>query len=87
MEESCYQLVYTLVKAYCQDEAAFDDIVENKGKGLVGLLTSSPSVGKTLMVEAVTEVTQSPLYVVPTGELGINADKVDQRLGTILEVM
>jgi hypothetical protein len=86
MEESRRHLVHALVKAHSQDEAAFDDIVENKGKGLVGLLTGSPGVGKTLTAEAVAEVTQRPLYVVATGELGIDADKVDQRLGTILEI-
>jgi hypothetical protein len=86
MEKTRRQLVHSLVKAHRQDEAAFDDIVENKGKGLVGLLTGGPGVGKTLTAEAVAEVTQRPLYVVATGELGVDADVVDKRLGLILEI-
>ncbi|KAL3465573.1 P-loop containing nucleoside triphosphate hydrolase protein [Aspergillus heterothallicus] len=86
MEENRRQLIHGLVKAHRQDDAAFDDIVENKGKGLIALLTGSPGVGKTLTAEAVAEVTKRPLYVVATGELGIDADEVDRRLETILEI-
>ena len=80
------RIVHGLVKAHRQDEAAFDDVVENKGKGLVGLLTGSPGVGKTLTAEAVAEVTHRPLYVVSGGELGVDADSVDRRVEEILEI-
>ncbi|KAL2794820.1 P-loop containing nucleoside triphosphate hydrolase protein [Aspergillus keveii] len=86
MEENRRQLIHGLVKAHRQDDAAFDDIVENKGKGLIALLTGSPGVGKTLTAEAVAEVTKRPLYVVATGELGIDADAVDRQLDMILEI-
>lgn len=86
IDEDRRQLIHTLVKAHRNDETAFDDIVQNKGQGLVGLLSGTPGVGKTLTAEAVAEVTQRPLYVVSTGELGIEADTVDARLGTILEI-
>jgi len=79
-------LIHALVKAHRNDEEAFDDIVQNKGQGLVGLLSGSPGVGKTLTAEAVAEVTQRPLYMISTGELGIEADKVDSRLGMILDI-
>ncbi|KAF7954840.1 uncharacterized protein EAE97_000099 [Botrytis byssoidea] len=59
--------------------------LKTKGK-VVGLLSGSPGVGKTLTAEAVAEVTSRPLYQVSTGELGIDADKVDKRLGMILEI-
>ncbi|EPS31085.1 hypothetical protein PDE_06039 [Penicillium oxalicum 114-2] len=67
-------------------DTVFDDIVEDKGKGLVVLLTGSPGVVKTLTAEAVAEVTERPLYVVATGELGTDADTVDERLGVILDI-
>ncbi|RAK95687.1 ATP-binding protein [Aspergillus ibericus CBS 121593] len=86
MAENRRQLIHGLVKAHRQDDASFDDIVVNKGKGLIALLTGSPGVGKTLTAEAVAEVTQRPLYVVATGELGINPDDVDNRLGMILDI-
>ena len=86
IDENRRELIHALVRAHRQDEAAFDDIVQNKGKGLVGLLSGSPGVGKTLTAEAVAEVTRRPLYVVSTGELGIDADVVDRRLDMILEI-
>ncbi|TGO67306.1 hypothetical protein BOTNAR_0045g00510 [Botryotinia narcissicola] len=86
VDETRRKLIHALVRAHRQDDASFDDIIENKGKGLVGLLSGSPGVGKTLTAEAVAEVTSRPLYQVSTGELGIDADKVDKRLGMILEI-
>ncbi|KAI9647059.1 hypothetical protein NHQ30_005061 [Ciborinia camelliae] len=86
IDETRRKLIHALVRSHRQDDASFDDIIENKGKGLVGLLSGSPGVGKTLTAEAVAEVTSRPLYQVSTGELGIDADVVDRRLGTILEI-
>jgi ATP-dependent 26S proteasome regulatory subunit len=64
IDEDRRQLIYALVKAHKNDEASFDDIIANKGQGLVGLLSGSPGVGKTLTAEAVSEVTERPLYMV-----------------------
>lgn len=86
IDDTRRRLIHALVRSHRQDDASFDDIIENKGKGLVGLLSGSPGVGKTLTAEAVAEVTRRPLYQVSTGELGIDADVVDQRLGQILEI-
>lgn len=86
IDEDRRQLIHALVKAHRNDATTFDDIIQNKGQGLVGLLSGSPGVGKTLTAEAVAEVTQRPLYVVSAGELGIQADTVDKRLGVILDV-
>lgn len=80
------RIVLSLVKAHRKDDSGFDDIVQNKGKGLVGLLSGSPGVGKTSTAEAVAEVTHRPLYQVNGGELGMDPDKVDKRLGMILEI-
>jgi hypothetical protein len=86
IDEDRRQLIHALVKAHRNDATTFDDIIANKGQGLVGLLSGSPGVGKTLTAEAVSEVTERPLYMVSAGELGIQADTVDQRLGVILDV-
>lgn len=79
-------MVYALVKAHRQDDTTFDDLIQNKGKGLIGLLTGSPGVGKTLTAEAVAEVTHRPLYVVSAGEIGTDTDLVDARVQEILEI-
>lgn len=86
MKEERRRLIHGLVKAHRQDESSFDDIVQDKGRGLVCLLAGSPGVGKTLTAEVVAETTRRPLYMVSTGELGIDADVVDRRLDTILEI-
>ena len=49
-------LVYSMVKQHRERVSNFDDIVQGKGKGLVGLLCGPPGCGKTLTAEAVAEV-------------------------------
>lgn len=86
IDEDRRDLIHGLVKAHRNDETAFDDIIRNKGQGLVGLLSGSPGVGKTLTAEAVSEVTERPLYSVSAGELGIKTADVDEKLGMILSI-
>ena len=86
MKEDRRRLIHGLVKAHRQDGEIFDDFVRGKGQGLVCLLAGPPGVGKTLTAEVVAETTHRPLYVVSTGELGIDADVVDRRLVMILEI-
>ena len=85
IDERRRRLIYGLVRARRQDKSTFDHITENKCQGLVGLLTSSPGVGKTLTAEAVPEITHRPLYFVGSGELGIEPGVVDERLDVILD--
>ncbi|KAF2731968.1 AAA family ATPase [Polyplosphaeria fusca] len=86
IDEDRRNLIHGLVKAHRNDETAFDDVIQNKGQGLVGLLSGTPGVGKTLTAEAVAEVTDRPLYMVSAGELGIEATTVDDKLGMILDI-
>lgn len=79
-------LVHTLVKAHGRSQTEQDDIIQDKGKGLIGLLSGSPGVGKTLTAEAVAEVTHRPLYMISAGELGENLEVVDTRLDTVLAI-
>ncbi len=79
------KLVHTLVKAHGRGQTEQDDIILDKGKGLIGLLSGSPGVGKTLTAEAVSEVTHRPLYMISAGELG-KLEDVDARLDTVLTI-
>ena len=88
MDKDQRDLVHDLVQAHysSENEQAFDDIVTAKGKGLIGLLTGPPGVGKTLTAEAVAEVTKRPLYMISSGELGADPGAVHDRLKDVLEV-
>ncbi|KAL8718385.1 MAG: hypothetical protein Q9225_004477 [Loekoesia sp. 1 TL-2023] len=79
-------LVHALVKAHGRGQSEHDDIIRDKGKGLIGLLSGSPGVGKTLTAEAVAEVTRRPLYMISAGELGKDLEAVDKRLDTVLTI-
>ncbi|KAA1473177.1 P-loop containing nucleoside triphosphate hydrolase protein [Dentipellis sp. KUC8613] len=59
------------------------DFVYGKGTGLLFNLHGPPGVGKTLTAEAISEVSQSPLYVVGSGELGTNAGELDRSLARV----
>jgi AAA+ superfamily predicted ATPase len=61
-------------------------VVSGKGKGLVGLLSGSPGVGKTLTAEVIAEVTKRPLYMLSAGELGTYVGDVEKKLDMVLEV-
>ncbi|KAF7344584.1 AAA family [Mycena sanguinolenta] len=79
-------LVHALVKSHKSHTETFDDFVEGKGKGLIGLFSGNPGCGKTLTAEAVAEVTRRPLYSVSAGELGTAPKELDDRLALVLEM-
>jgi len=79
-------LIHTLVKSHRNGAETFDDVVSGKGKGLVGLLSGSPGVGKTLTAEVIAEVTKRPLYMLSAGELGTQVHDVEKKLDMVLEV-
>ncbi|KUJ10193.1 P-loop containing nucleoside triphosphate hydrolase protein [Mollisia scopiformis] len=79
-------LICSLVRSHRNDKTGFDDIIRNKGKGLIGLLSGGPGVGKTLTAEVVAELTHKPLYMISAGELGTELEKVDQRLQMVLDI-
>ncbi len=80
------RLIRTLVLSHVSQSSSFDDIVHEKGKGLVGLLVGPPGVGKTLTAEAVAEVVHRPLYVLSSGDLGSDPEKMDGSLKKVLEL-
>lgn len=79
-------IICSLVKGHRNDTDAFDDIIKGKGGGLIGLLSGSPGVGKTLTAEVVAEVTHRPLYMTSAGELGTDVARVDSRLQMVLDI-
>lgn len=75
-----------LIRAHGFANREFDDIVRDKGKGIVGLFAGPPGVGKSLTAEVVAEVAQKPLYILSSGELGDNPTSVQERLDRVLEL-
>nr|GAT46318.1 AAA family [Mycena chlorophos] len=80
------KLIHSLVQSHKMHSAKFDDVVEGKGKGLIGLFSGSPGCGKTLTAEAVAEATHRPLYPISAGELGTNPTDVDKQLTMVLQI-
>lgn len=84
------ELLRTVVSAYqAEAEGQYersDSYSNSRGRGLAGLLSGPPGVGKTVTAEAVAEVLRRPLYAVGAGELGSEAADVDRRLGKLLAV-
>jgi len=66
--------------------AGFDDIVKGKGQGLVCVLHGPPGVGKTLTAECVAEYVRRPLYMVSSGDLGIDSADLDAQLSKIMDM-
>ncbi|KAI9702287.1 MAG: hypothetical protein M1820_006219 [Bogoriella megaspora] len=86
MEPKRRNYIRSLVTAHRSDSYGFDDLIPGKGKGLVGLLSGSPGVGKTLTAELVAGLTHRPLYSISAGELGTTVEKVDDKLEMILAI-
>lgn len=77
-------MVHSLVRQHKKRKEAFDDVVQGKGKGLIGLLSGKPGSGKTLTAESISQLTKQPLYTVSAGELGEKPQEVDEKLTMIL---
>ncbi|OJD32095.1 aaa family atpase [Diplodia corticola] len=86
-------LLFRLVKQHGMDEAGqssggynVDDIVENKGKGLVILLHGPPGVGKTLTAETVAIAARKPLLFIGVADVGTDASRVEENLQNIFDL-
>ncbi|XDG06081.1 hypothetical protein ABKA04_005696 [Annulohypoxylon sp. FPYF3050] len=86
MDAQLKNIIYRLVKTHSSDASDFDDFIQGKGKGLVGLLDGPPGAGKTLTAEAIAETAHMPLYTISSGALGHEADQIYQSLTRILEL-
>lgn len=85
---SSKELVQALVAEHTQRNTSkhFDDIVKNKGLGLILVLHGPPGVGKTLTAECVAEFSKRPLYIVSSGDLGTTSQVLDAKLSRILDL-
>ncbi|KAK1639317.1 P-loop containing nucleoside triphosphate hydrolase protein [Colletotrichum phormii] len=86
-------LLLSLVEEQMLAEDGFDDLIEQKGTasshpvwGLVLLLSGDTGVGKTLTADVVAEKMRAPLYAVSAGQLGFDAEELEERLKLVLEI-
>ncbi|KAL4945912.1 hypothetical protein BDV06DRAFT_235834 [Aspergillus oleicola] len=77
------ELIRALVEKHTATSEA-SDVIEGKGNGLIMLLHGGPGTGKTLTAESVAELTRRPLYRVTCGDIGTNAEEVEQYLESAL---
>ncbi|TPX15884.1 uncharacterized protein E0L32_000218 [Thyridium curvatum] len=80
------KMVLSLVSQHFRNKESFKrrnekvDIVKGKGKGLIILLHGAPGVGKTTTAEGVAETFGKPLFQITCGDLGTNAEEVEESL-------
>ncbi|KAK3693304.1 hypothetical protein B0T22DRAFT_496150 [Podospora appendiculata] len=86
LDPAIKKTVRALVSTHSQKRESFDDIVKGKGQGLVCVLHGPPGVGKTLTAECVAEYVQRPLYMVSSGDLGIDSADLDHELTRIMDM-
>ncbi|KAK5956794.1 hypothetical protein OHC33_002282 [Knufia fluminis] len=77
-------LVHSLVKTHVSGTDSFDDMIAGKGRGLVFVLHGCPGVGKTFTAESVADHIERPLYILNSGELGIQPKEVEDNLNKAL---
>lgn len=65
--------------------ASFDDIVKDKGKGIIILAVGETGTGKTSTAEVYSELHQKSLYILQIEELGIDIINIEKNLYTILQ--
>lgn len=75
-----------LIHACVLHRTAKLDAIANKDTGALFLLSGAPGTGKTLCAESVAELLRKPLYKVGMGELGTDAQLLDQNLQRILRL-
>ncbi|CAG8377073.1 unnamed protein product [Penicillium salamii] len=79
------ELIRALIKKHDATTES-TDVIEGKGNGLILLLHGGPGTGKTLTAESVAELTHRPLYRVTCGDVGTNADDVEEYLESALHL-
>lgn len=77
-------MILSFAQSQVKNRDSFDDVVRGKGKGIIMLLSGGPGIGKTLTAEVVAEEMRVPLYTMSAGDLGGDADAVDESLGKLM---
>ncbi|KAK8103198.1 P-loop containing nucleoside triphosphate hydrolase protein [Apiospora sp. TS-2023a] len=86
LPEGHKDLILAFVDGQLSKSQTFDDIIQGKGLGLTMLLVGSPGTGKTLTAEAVADRLHKPLYMLSAGELGQDAESVEDKLSSTLRM-
>ncbi|KAL7811886.1 hypothetical protein V8C26DRAFT_215244 [Trichoderma gracile] len=63
-----------------------NDFIRNKGEGRIFLLHGAPGVGKTCTAECIAELTNRPLIALTSGDLSVDAFRVESNLNYFLEL-
>lgn len=84
-QENLKELILAFAKSH--SKSSFDDVVQGKGRGIIMQLSGPPGVGKTMTAESVAEVMQVPLYAMSAGDLGSDANRVENNLKDILRMI
>ncbi|KAI9654671.1 MAG: hypothetical protein M1821_005878 [Bathelium mastoideum] len=79
------EVVEALVTVHISSKQSAD-VIEGKGNGLIILLHGGPGTGKTLTAESVAELAEKPLYRVTCGDIGTDAEGVEQYLESVLYI-
>ncbi|KAK7973425.1 hypothetical protein PG988_007559 [Apiospora saccharicola] len=86
LPEGHKDLILAFVDGQLSKSQTFDDIIQGKGLGLTMLLVGNPGTGKTLTAEAVADRLHKPLYMLSAGELGQEAESVEDKLSSTLRM-
>jgi SpoVK/Ycf46/Vps4 family AAA+-type ATPase len=81
------ELILGFTESQVRNRKVFNDVIQDKGRGVIILLSGQPGVGKTLTAEAAAEHMQVPLHTISSGDLGSDSWQVESRLTNILEIV
>lgn len=79
VDDETKELVQALVMKQIAAEKS-TDVIQGKGNGLILLLHGGPGTGKTFTAEGVAEFAEKPLLRVTCGDVGTEAEVVEERL-------
>lgn len=85
LKEKTKDLIQALISNQIEAEKS-TDLISGKGNGLIMLLHGGPGTGKTLTAESVAEIARKPLYPVTCGDIGTEADQVEEYLESVLHI-
>ncbi|KAI1337337.1 hypothetical protein F5Y15DRAFT_418099 [Xylariaceae sp. FL0016] len=81
LQQEYKDLIWALVNSHEKGRTSqVEDIVSEKGKGLVLLLHGPPGVGKTLTAETIAQASGKPLFVISVAEIGLDASRAEKNL-------
>jgi len=80
------ELLFGLVQNHGIGERELQDLVAEKGKGLVFLLYGAPGVGKTSTAQMIARAARKPLFSIGVADVGTNARQVESKLETIFDL-